>query len=56
MRNTTGRVYGYPSVRIESVQPSDAGNYTLTATNYLPGGTLVGTDSGSVSLDVLCKW
>ena len=56
VENATGRVYEYPSVTIQSVQPSDTGNYTLTATNSLPDGTPVGTDSGSFSLDVLCEW
>ena len=56
--NETGqREYNYPSVFIKSVQPSDSGNYTLTATNYLPDGvTVVGTDTGSFFLDVLCEW
>ena len=54
--NMTGRVYGYPSVSIESVQPSDIGYYNLTAINYLHDGiTELGNDSGSFYLDILCE-
>ena len=50
------RVFGYPSIFIGSVLQSDAGPYTLTATNYqLDGVTLVGTGSGSFTLNVLCE-
>ena len=53
---TAARQYGYPSIFIGSVQPSDAGNYTLSAMNYaLDGKTLVGSDAGSFTLNVLCK-
>ena len=56
MVNMTGRVYGYPFVNIESVQPSDIGYYKLTAINYLDDGiTPVGIDSGSFYLDILCE-
>ena len=54
--NTTERLYGYPSVSIDSVQPSDRGSYNLTAMNYLYDGiTLVGNVAGSFYLDVLCE-
>ena len=54
--NTTERVYGYPSVSIDSVQPSDRGSYNLTAMNYLHDGiTLVGNVTGSFYVDVLCE-
>ena len=54
--NTTGRVYGYPSVSIESVQLSDTGSYNLTAVNFLHDGiTVVGNGTGSFYLDVLCE-
>ena len=57
MNETGQREYNYPSVFIKSVQPSDSGSYTLTATNHLPDGvTVVGTDTGSFSLNVLCEW
>ena len=55
MENTTGRVYGYPYVNIESVQILDAGRYVLNATNSLPGGMILGRDLGSFTLDVLCE-
>ena len=51
------RVFNYSSIFIGSVEPSDAGTYTLTATNYeLDGVTLLGTDSASITLSVLCEW
>ena len=51
------RLFGYPSIFIGSVLQSDAGPYTLTATNYqLDGVTLVGTNSGSFTLNVLCEY
>ena len=54
--NTTEKVYGYPSVSIESVQPSDTGSYNLFAVNYLHDSiTLVGSVTGSFYLDVLCE-
>ena len=47
----------YSSIFIGSVEPSDAGQYTLTATNYqLDGVTLVGSDSASLTLNVLCEY
>ena len=49
------RVFGYPSIFIGSVLQSDAGPYTLIATNYQPDGSLVGTDTGSFTLNVLCE-
>ena len=57
MNSTDTRLYGYPSIFIGSVLPSDAGLYTLTATNHQQDGlTPVGTDSGSFSLNVLCEY
>ena len=56
MNSTDTRLYGYPSIFIGSVLLSDAGLYTLTATNHQQDGlTPVGTDSGSFSLNVLCE-
>ena len=50
------RVFNYSSIFIGSVEPSDTGTYTLTATNYeLDGVTLFGTDSDSITLNVLCE-
>ena len=56
VNSTDTRVFGYPSIFIGSVLPSDTGHYTLTATNYqLDRVTLVGTDSASFTLNVLCE-
>ena len=37
---------------------SDAGNYVVSVTNFLLDNSSqpVGSDTGSFSLDVLCKW
>ena len=57
MNMSDTRVFGYPSIFIGSVLQSDAGPYTLTATNYqLDGVTPVGTGSGSFTLNVLCEY
>ena len=50
------RVFNYSTIFIGSVLRSDAGTYTLTATNYqLDGVTLVGNDSATFTLNVLCE-
>ena len=56
--SSENRVFNYSSIFIGSVEPSDAGQYTLTATNYQldDGGTLVGSDSASLTLNVLCEY
>ena len=48
----------YFSVTFASIMRSHAGDYTVTATNFLLGNATqpVGSDMGSFSLDVLCKW
>ena len=50
----------YSNVSIDTVRRADAGNYTVTATNFVlpgsPGGNQVGNDTGSFYLDVLCKY
>ena len=50
-------VLTYDSVTFDNVMRSDAGNYTVVVTNYVLSSTTeqVGSDSGSFSLDVLCK-
>ena len=56
--NNNPRVtYGYPSVTFLRFEQRDAGTYTLTATNYRLDDTnvVVGTDTGSFTLDVQCK-
>ena len=57
--NTTdeGRVtYGYPSVTFSSLNRSDSGRYELSATNFMRNGSLIGSDTGSFTLDVQCKF
>ena len=55
--NTSMVTFGYPSVVFENVSRSDSGNYSLMATNYLLDNPdeMLGNDSGSFFLDVLCK-
>ena len=47
----------YSSVTFASVMRTDAGNYTVNATNFLLDSITqpVGSDTGSFYLDVLCK-
>ena len=47
----------YSTVTFPSVSRSDAGNYVVSATNFvLDNDTAqVGSDMGSFSLDVICK-
>ena len=56
--NNNSRVaFGYPSVTFLLPIRGDTGTYTLTATNYRLDNTsvVVGTDTGSFTLDVQCK-
>ena len=56
--NNNSRVtFGYPSVTFQPYIREDAGVYTLTATNYRldDNSVVVGTDTGSFTLDVQCK-
>ena len=57
VENTTRQSFGYPDLRINPVSRDDSGVYTLTATNYRLDNESVeiGSDSGSFTLDVLCK-
>ena len=54
----SGATTTYSSVTFDSVLRTDAGNYVVNATNYLLDNSSqpVGSDTGSFSLDVLCKW
>ena len=55
--NNNSRVtFGYPSVIFQWFERGDAGTYTLTATNYRldNNSVVVGTDTGSFTLDVQC--
>ena len=53
----SGLTTTYSNVTFDSVMRSDAGNYTVTATNFLLNdfSRPIGSDSGSFYLDVLCK-
>ena len=50
-------VLTYNSVTFDNVTRSDSGNYTVAVTNYVLNSTTeqVGNNTGSFSLDVLCK-
>ena len=53
----TGLALTYSSVIFPTVRRTDAGNYTVFATNFVFGDSMaqVGNDTGSFYLDVLCK-
>ncbi len=55
--SSSGRVFGYPSLTISSVARSDSGVYSLSAMNFVLDEPLrqIGNDTGSFTLDVLCK-
>ena len=57
LTSSENRVFNYSSIFIGSVETSDAGHYTLTASNYLPddGATPFGTDNASLILNVFCE-
>lgn len=52
-----GPVLTYNSVTFNNVRRSDAGNYTVVATNFVLNSITepVGNDIGGFYLDVLCK-
>ena len=47
----------YSNVTFSTVRREDAGNYTVSATNFVVGSNVeqVGNDTGSFFLDVICK-
>ena len=51
----------YSNITIDTVKRADAGNYTVTATNFVLSGSSVanqlevGNGTGSFYLDVICK-
>ena len=50
------RILTYSNVTFSTVRRDDAGNYTVSATNYVIGNIdQVGNDTGSFFLDVICK-
>ena len=55
----TGLIFAYSGVTFDTIRRVDAGNYTVTATNFVlpssPGADQVGSDSGGFYLDVICK-
>ncbi len=55
--NSSGRVFSYPFLTISSVGRSDSGVYSLSARNFVINEPLrqIGNDTGSFTLDVLCK-
>lgn len=57
LRNDSRREFGYPTLMMSRVDVTDSGRYSLTASNYIPSDPpeLLGTSSGSFTLDVLCE-
>ena len=53
----TGLPLTYSSVTFGTVRRTDAGKYTVSATNFVIGSSTeqVGNDTGSFCLDVICK-
>ena len=48
--------FTYAEVAFSAVRREDSGSYRLTATNSdLEGARVIGTDSGTFSLNVLCE-
>ena len=47
----------YSNVTFSTIRREDAGNYTVSATNFVIGSNVeqVGNDTGSFFLDVICK-
>ncbi|MCG8626741.1 MAG: immunoglobulin domain-containing protein [Proteobacteria bacterium] len=56
---TTELTLTYSSVTINTVRRADAGNYTVTATNFVlpdvPVANQLSNDTGSFYLDIICK-
>lgn len=55
--NVSGSVYfGYPAVIFSNVSRNDTGTYSIFAENsIIDGDEMIGNDTGSFILDVLCK-
>ena len=57
--SATELILTYSSITIDTVRRADAGNYSVTATNFvLPGSSVanqLSNDTGSFYLDVICK-
>jgi hypothetical protein len=54
-----GLILTYSSVTFDTISREDAGNYSVSATNFVlpgrPGTDRVGNDTGAFYLDVICK-
>lgn len=48
-------MYNYSKVLFHSLQRSDSGLYSLSATNHRSNGSVIGSDTGSFTLEVLCE-
>ena len=50
----------YSNITIDTVRRADAGNYTVTATNFVlsdvPVANQLSNDTGSFYLDIICKF
>ena len=53
----SGLALSYSSVMFTSIERSDAGQYSVIATNYVSNNLSqhIGNDTGSFSLEVICK-
>ena len=57
LQNDSKRMLEYATATINNVQRSDAGIYTLTASNiFVDRDEVFATGSGGFTLDVLCEW
>lgn len=56
-RPLSGHVLTYSSVTFATVRRTDAGKYSVSATNFVSGSSTeqVGSDTGSFCMDVICK-
>ena len=52
------RLLTYSNVTFSTVRREDAGNYTISTTNFVIGSNTeqVGNDTGNFYLDVICKF
>ena len=52
-----GLSFTYSNVTFDTIKRADAGNYTVSATNFIIGSNVeqVGNDTGGFFLDVICE-
>ena len=56
LQNDSRRQLGYPIFNLSTLEPSDSGTYSLTATNYSPENSqVIWTGNGQFTLNVLCE-